>query len=106
MATTAHRRSQVSPRTVWTVGLNALALLVIIHVLRQTWTVVSWILLALLLALALDPLIEWISRRGVRRGAAIALVIGGFIGLAALFVVTLVPLLASQGQSLAQRAPS
>ncbi len=106
MAHATPRRSQVSPRTVWTVGLNALGLLLIVYVLRQTWTVVSWILLATLLALALDPLIEWLSRRGLRRGAAIALVLGAFVGTATLFVVTLVPLLVSQAQQLVQRAPS
>ncbi len=100
------RRSQVSPRTVWTVGLNALALLLIVYVLRQTFTVVSWILLALLLALALDPLIDSLKERGMRRGAAVTVVLGGFLVLTAVFVVSVVPLLIAQVQGLVQRAPA
>jgi predicted PurR-regulated permease PerM len=76
------------------VGL-LLAVWVVLHVLIVARQVVTWFLIALFLALALNPAVEWLQRRGItRRGAAVgltyvaALVVLGAIGFA--FVPTLV----------------
>jgi predicted PurR-regulated permease PerM len=72
--------------------LAVVAVLEIIWIARQ---VLTWVFVAVFLALALNPAVEWLQRRGLkRRGAAAAatylLTIGFIAGLAALFVPVLV----------------
>jgi predicted PurR-regulated permease PerM len=72
--------------------IAVVALLEIVLIARQ---VLTWLLIALFLALAMNPLVEWFQRRGVRRrGLAAALtflVVGAaLVGLGALFIPTLV----------------
>ena len=67
-------------------------LLEIVWIARQ---VLTWILIALFFALALNPAVEWFQRRGIkRRGLATAVtflvVLAAIAGLSALFVPTLV----------------
>jgi predicted PurR-regulated permease PerM len=57
--------------------------------------VITWILIALFLSLALNPAGDWLQRHGVhRRGVAVSLALGGTLlalaGIAALFIPTLV----------------
>ena len=57
--------------------------------------VIVWIFIALFLALAINPLVEWLQRRGVRRrGLAVSIAFGTVLlalaGLAALFVPILI----------------
>jgi predicted PurR-regulated permease PerM len=57
--------------------------------------VLTWVLISLFLALALNPLVEWLQRRGIRRrGLAVAVAyvvaLGALAGLGALFVPTIV----------------
>ena len=99
------RRSQVSPFTIWTVGLHVLLIGGMLHVLSQTWTVVTWILIALFLALALDPAVRWLQSRGVRRGYAVLAVFVIAVGLLVLLFVNLVPMVIEQARKLAQSAP-
>ncbi len=97
--------SQVSPRTVWTVGLNALVLVAIVLVLNDSRTVISWILVALLLALAIHPAVRWLTSKGLRRGLAVLAVFLVLGGLVALLVASLVPMLVEQGKALVEAAP-
>ena len=71
--------------------LAVAAILAVVWISRQ---VLTWILVALFLALALNPAVEFFQRRGVkRRGAATAvtvlLTIGAIVALGSLFVPTL-----------------
>jgi predicted PurR-regulated permease PerM len=66
-------------------------------VLQLIWLargVLTWVLIALFLALALNPAVEWLVRRRVKRGYAAAIVFIGTLlliaGIAALFIPTLV----------------
>jgi predicted PurR-regulated permease PerM len=94
------------PRTIFGV-LGILILVgVVLYVVWVARHVFSWVLVALFLALALNPAVEWLQRRGVpRRGLAagvvyvVALVAIG--GLAALFIPTLV----DQVNSFANKVP-
>jgi predicted PurR-regulated permease PerM len=94
------------PRTIFAI-LGILILVgVALYVLWVARHVLSWVLIALFLALALNPAVEWLQRRGVpRRGLAagivylVALVVIG--GLAALFIPTLV----DQVNSFANKVP-
>ena len=85
----------VRVRTVLLILGVAIAVFAVLNVVLITRQVLSWLLIALFLALALNPAVEWFQRRGVRsRGiaagctylAAIALL----SGLGALFIPTLV----------------
>ncbi|WP_224242831.1 AI-2E family transporter [Hyalangium gracile] len=105
MPATQHRPSQVSPRTVWTVGLNALLLVVVVLVLHDSRTVISWMLVALLLALAIHPAVRWLTRKGLRRGLAVLAVFLVLGGLVALLVASFVPMLVEQGKALVNAAP-
>jgi predicted PurR-regulated permease PerM len=83
------------PRTILvTLGivLGVAALLWLAWHARQ---VLTWVAIALFLALALNPLVEWLQRHGVRRrGLAAALAFGSaivaIVGLGAIFIPTLV----------------
>jgi predicted PurR-regulated permease PerM len=84
----------VRPRTVLAVIgiiLAVAAILAVVWIARQ---VLTWILVAVFLALALNPAVEFFQRRGLkRRGAAAGLTfllaIGAIVGLGSLFVPTL-----------------
>jgi predicted PurR-regulated permease PerM len=98
-------RSQVSPFTIWTVGLHLLLMGGVLVVLRQTWTVVTWILIALFIALALDPAVRWLQAHRVRRGFAILAVFIAAVGVLALLFINLVPMVIEQARTLVQSAP-
>jgi predicted PurR-regulated permease PerM len=78
--------------TVLGLALAVVALLELVFVARQ---VLTWLLIALFLALALNPAVDWFQRRGIkRRGAAAGLTalltLLGIAALGALFIPTLV----------------
>jgi predicted PurR-regulated permease PerM len=83
------------PRTIFvTLGivLGVAGLLWLVWHARQ---VLTWVAIALFLALALNPLVDWLQRHGVRRrGLAAAVAFGSAIvviaGLGALFIPTLI----------------
>ena len=84
-----------SPRSVLLVIGLVLATLLLLHLLAATKDLIIWLLVALFLAMALNPAVEWLQRRWVkRRGAAVAIVfcvaLLVVIGIAATFVPTLV----------------
>jgi predicted PurR-regulated permease PerM len=90
-----HRVVHFRPRTIF--GIVGILLLVgiCLWILWIARHVLTWVLISLFLALALNPLVEFLQRRGVRRrGAAVAiaylLALGAIAGLAAAFVPTLV----------------
>jgi putative heme transporter len=99
------RRSQVTPLTVWTVGLHALALVAVLWLLTQSAMVLSWVMVSLFLALAANPLVSWLEARGLRRGLAVLGVALLGLGMLSALVVTLVPMLVEQGRALVQAAP-
>lgn len=100
------RRSQVSARTVWTVGLNVLALMLLAVVLVRLRAVFVLLAVVLLVALALDPLVRWFERRGLPRGWSVLVTFLGPFGVVALMGATLVPLVVQQVRSLVLAAPN
>jgi predicted PurR-regulated permease PerM len=82
------------PRTIF--GLIGIVLLVllVLYVVYIARHVLSWLLIALFLTLALNPAVEALERRGLKRGYAVAvtviLALAVIGGLAALFIPTLV----------------
>jgi predicted PurR-regulated permease PerM len=73
----------------------AIAVVVLLELIWIARHIITWILIAIFLTLALNPAVEWFQRHGVRsRGLATAitvlLTLAGFAGLGALFIPTLV----------------
>jgi predicted PurR-regulated permease PerM len=93
------------PRTIFAILGILLAVGIVLYVLWVARHVLSWLLIALFLSLALNPAVEQLQRRGLGRGLAVGvtflvalLVVGG---LGALFVPTLV----DQVNSFAEKVP-
>jgi predicted PurR-regulated permease PerM len=84
-----------SPRSILLVIGLVLATLLALRLVSATRDLIVWLLVALFLAMALNPAVEWLQRRWVRRrGAAVAIVfllaLLVIVGIAATFVPTLV----------------
>jgi predicted PurR-regulated permease PerM len=67
-------RSQVTPSTVVVVVFTLLAIAGGLFLLWQLSEILRWLVIALFLAVALDPAVSWVTRRGVPRAPAILLV--------------------------------
>ena len=94
------------PRTIFAVLGILLAVGIVLYVLWVARHVLSWLLIALFLSLALNPVVEFLQRHGVKsRGVAagITFVVALLVvaGLAALFIPTLV----HQVDSFANKVP-
>jgi predicted PurR-regulated permease PerM len=94
------------PRTIFAILGMLLLVGIGLWILWISRHVVTWILISIFLALALNPLVEWLQRRGIeRRGLAVAVAylvaLGALAGLAAAFVPTLV----DQVNNFAQKTP-
>ena len=62
-------------------------------------------LVALFLAVSLDPAVRWLVRRGVRRGIAVTLIITVFLALLAAFLLSVIPPLVRQATEFAHNLP-
>ncbi len=83
MATPEVRVVTVRPRTVLTVLAIAALVGVVLWLGYQAWHVLTWILIAAFLAAALNPAVEALEQRGLRRGSA-----AGIVFVLALLVLT------------------
>lgn len=81
-----------------------LALLVGIAV-RTMSSVLVLIIVSIFLAVGLNPIVEWLMRRGIHRRWSVVIVTLGVLGVVTLFVVSLVPVLRDQFQALIENAP-
>jgi predicted PurR-regulated permease PerM len=86
---------RVEARTVLNILLVLLAFAIVLQVIWLSRQVLTWILVALFLALALNPAVEFFQRIGIKRrgyaaGLTSLLTLLGMIGLFSLFVPTLV----------------
>jgi predicted PurR-regulated permease PerM len=84
----------IRPRTVLVVLGILLATLGILAFVFLAWHIITWILIAVFLALALNPAVEFFQRHGLRRGYSTAIVfllaVGAIAGLGFLLVPPLV----------------
>jgi len=91
---TPERIVDLRVRTIFRVLLIALAVAAVLEVVWIARHVLAWVLIALFLALALDPLVRFFERRGLSRGLAIAatylVVFGVIVAAGATFVPKLV----------------
>jgi predicted PurR-regulated permease PerM len=94
-AVTAERVISFRPRAVLSVLGIVLAVFALIQLISHARQVITWVFIALFLALALNPLVEWLVRHGIRRralaiGVTYIAVLAVFGGIGAVFVPTLV----------------
>jgi len=68
-------------------------------------SVLVLIVVALFLAVGLNPIVEALLRRGVRRSFAVLAVAAGVVATVALFVVAIAPIITEQVAALVERAP-
>src|SRR6266545_1193285 len=93
------------PRTVLVVLGILLATLALLSLVYLAWHIITWILIAVFLALALDPAMEFFERRGLRRGYATGIVFVLAIGVIAGLGFLLVPPLVDQVRSFVDYVP-
>ena len=89
------RLVRVRLRTVLSLLLTIIAVAVVLEVLWIARHVLTWVLISLFLALALNPAVEWFMRHGIkRRGYAAAvtylLALAGLVAIGFLFIPTLI----------------
>jgi predicted PurR-regulated permease PerM len=106
MANAAQERVvYIRPRTVLVVLGILLATLAILTLVYLAWHIITWILIAVFLALALDPAVEVFERRGLRRGYATGIVFVLAVGVIAGLGFLLVPPLVDQVRSFVDYVP-
>jgi predicted PurR-regulated permease PerM len=85
---------RIRPRTILSVLGITFGFLLLLYVTWLSRQVLTWIIVAIFLTLALNPAVEAFERRGLRRGLAAAitslLVLGVMVGAGWLFIPTLV----------------
>lgn len=95
----------IRPRTILVVLGIVLGTAALLALVFLAWHVITWILIASFLALALNPAVEFFERHGLRRGYSSAIVfflaVGAIVGLGFL----LVPPLVDQVRSLVDYVP-
>jgi predicted PurR-regulated permease PerM len=101
----AERVVYIRPRTILIVLGILLATLAILALVYLAWHIITWILIAVFLALALDPAVEFFERRGLKRGYATAIVFFLAIGAIAGLGFLLLPPLVSQVRDFVDAVP-
>ncbi len=102
---TPERTVLVRPRTVLSVLGITLLVAVVIGILYAAWHVITWILIAVFLALALNPAVEFLVRKGLRRGLAAILVFLLALGAIGGLGFVLIPPLIRQIQEFVDAVP-
>jgi predicted PurR-regulated permease PerM len=94
------------PRAVLTVVGVLVAVAVVLYVLWVARHILSWFLIALFLALAINPAVEWLNRHHIpRRGLAVAVIYLSVLAAVALLAAFFVPTLVSQLSDFVQAVP-
>ena len=84
---------------VWLAAMTATSLL------RQLSNLLTWVLVALFASFALEPAVDWLARRGWRRGVATGAILLGIGIFSVVMVALMIPLVVDQLQALIAAAP-
>ena len=87
------------------VSLGVLAVIAAAAAVYTARGVLIQVLIALFVAISLDPAVRMLTRRGVRRGLAVLLIFVVALGLVAAFLVAVIPALVHQFQVLVHNLP-
>ena len=94
------------PRAILVVLGIILAAIVMIEIVQSARGVLIWIFVAIFLALALNPAVEWLLAHGIaRRGVAVSITMIGAIALIAALAATIVPTIVSQVNDFVDAVP-
>ncbi len=88
------------------ITLGVLVAILFGAMIGQLSTILMYVVGALFIALALDPIVRWLERHRVRRPLGIAIVFGAFILIMAGVLAVIVPMIMDQITQLARTAPS
>ena len=103
---TRERIVVLRPRTVISVAFVLLGLAVAIWIVWVSIRVLTWVFVAVFLALALDPAVRFLQAHGMRRrGAAAAVIYTSAVAVLGLLAALLLPPLIDQAEGLADAAP-
>lgn len=105
----SHQPVSVLRHSPFNIGFfGALGAVVAIFLTQQVLSISSvlvLLVLAMFLAIGLNPVVEWFMRRGVRRGLAVVVVLVVVIGVLALFVGAVAPVISDQIALITKNAP-
>ncbi|MFC4375900.1 AI-2E family transporter [Nocardia halotolerans] len=93
------------PRALLYTVLSIAGLVATFWVLGKLQSLLTVLLVSLFLAFAIEPAVNWLAARGVRRGAGTGLVFGMLLLVTSAFVWTLGALLVNQVTTMVQNAP-
>jgi predicted PurR-regulated permease PerM len=94
------------PWTYWVrTTLAVVATLLVVAAARRISHVLILVLVAFVLAVGLDPAVQWLGRMRIRRGWAVAIIFGGLTLFLAVFVALLIPLLTQEVPQFAGALP-
>ena len=96
MVEAPERVVMVRPRTIFVVLGITLLVFFALSFVYLAWHVITWILIALFLALALNPAVEFFERKGIRRGLAAAVVFMIALAAVGLLGLLVIPPLVAQ----------
>jgi predicted PurR-regulated permease PerM len=99
------REVLVRPRTLLVAAATVLAVAFVVWVLIEAWQVVSWIFIAILIAIALTPAVDRLERRGLSNGLSVTLVCAGTLVVVGLLAWAVIPALVSQTTDLIRAIP-
>ncbi|NYE37749.1 putative PurR-regulated permease PerM [Nocardioides cavernae] len=88
---------------------GALGVLLAVFLVQQVLSISSvlvLLVLAMFLAIGLNPVVEWFMQRGVRRGLSVLLVLAVVLAVLALFVGAVVPVISEQIALITRNAPA
>lgn len=85
--------------------IGALVAWTLFQVVGRLTTTMTILVVALFLTLALNPMVEWLLERGVRRAGAVVIVFSGLIVTTVLMGMLVVPPVVSEGSELLRQAP-
>lgn len=100
------RKSQVTPRTVFTVGFSVLAVVVLAVLVVKTRVALTLTGMAVLLAMALEHGVSRLERAGLRRWQAIAVVLTALLVLVTALGLLVIPAAFAQGEALLSQFPA
>ena len=86
-------------------ALGALVAITLVEAITATRGVLILIVVSFFIAVGLDPLVRRLTRAGMRRSIAVAIVALGLLAALAIFVVSLVPVVTDQVQALIDNVP-
>ncbi|WP_165355237.1 AI-2E family transporter [Nocardioides oleivorans] len=87
---------------------GALGVLLAVFLIEQLFSISSilvLLVLAMFLAIGLNPVVEWFMRRGVRRGLSVLMVLTVVIGVLVLFIGAVAPVISEQIALITRNAP-